>query len=109
MLKDIKSKLILKKIFGNLQKLKELKIIKYNKKLSTKLNITIKDFEEPLIKRLNRNYNLDIKNTDIKELILTDKSSINKILEYICKIEFKNLDYLNINKCNQLNKIFRKM
>ena len=103
MLNNIKSILILKKIIENLQKQKELKIIKYNKKLSTKLNITIKDFEEPLIKRLNKNYNLNIKNADIKELILTDRSSINKILECVCKIEFKNLDYLNINKCNQLN------
>ena len=112
MLNDIKSKITLKKIFGNLLKIKVLKIIKYNKKISdklNKLNITIKNFSELyLIKRLNKNYNLNIENSDIEELIFADKKCISEILKDISKIEFKNLEHINLNK-NEFNKLDIKL
>ena len=43
---DIKSKYILEKIFNNIQKLKLLKIIKYNKKIQKLLNLNSYDYKE---------------------------------------------------------------
>ena len=47
-LDNIKSKLILRKIFDILCREDLLRIVKYNKKLQNKLNLKIKDFEEGL-------------------------------------------------------------
>ena len=44
--KIIKSKYILQKIFLNLQKRNTLEIIRYNKKIKHKLNITINDYKK---------------------------------------------------------------
>ena len=43
---NIKSKFILKKIFESIQKNKVLNIIKYNKKIQNRLNITQNDYKE---------------------------------------------------------------
>jgi len=45
-LKNIKSNYILKQIYFNIPTNKSLKIIKYNKKIQNRLNITTKDYEE---------------------------------------------------------------
>ena len=44
--KDIKSKYILKKIFNNLMEKKSLDIIKYNKNIRERIDISIKDYKE---------------------------------------------------------------
>ena len=46
--KNIKSNYILKKIFNNLMKKKSLDIIKYNKNIKERINISIKDYKEYL-------------------------------------------------------------
>ena len=45
-LKKIKSKYILQQIFDNLKQNKSLNIIKYNKKIKERINISIKDYKE---------------------------------------------------------------
>ena len=45
-LENVKSPFILKKILANLQRNQSLKIIKYNRKLQNKANISIKDYKE---------------------------------------------------------------
>jgi surface protein len=45
-LKNIKSKYILQKLFNNLSKMKLLDIIKYNMKIKNRINISIKDYKE---------------------------------------------------------------
>ena len=45
-MKDIKSKYILEKVFGYIQAIKMLNIIKYNKNIQSILNITKNDCEE---------------------------------------------------------------
>ena len=45
-LKNIKSNYILKLIYSNIPTNKSLKIIKYNKKIQNRLNISVKDYEE---------------------------------------------------------------
>ena len=49
MLANIKSNLILKKIFMNIIDLKRLKIIKHTKKLMNKLNVGLEDFKEYIL------------------------------------------------------------
>ena len=44
-LKNIKSNYILSKIYDNIQKRKYLEIVKYNKKIQNRLNLSIKDYE----------------------------------------------------------------
>ena len=44
-LKNIKSNYILSKIYDNIQKRKYLEIVKYNKKMQNRLNLSIKDYE----------------------------------------------------------------
>ena len=46
MLKNFKSKYILQKVFNNLLKKKFLDIIKYNKNIKERINISIKDYKE---------------------------------------------------------------
>ena len=45
-LKNIKSNYILSKIYDNIQKRKYLEIVKYNKKIQNRLNLSIKDYKE---------------------------------------------------------------
>ena len=46
LLDNIKSKVILGKLFGNIEKKEELKIVKYNKKIQNRLNLSLKDYKE---------------------------------------------------------------
>ena len=43
---NIKSKFILKRIFGNIKENKILKIVKYNKMLQNRLNKSLNDYKE---------------------------------------------------------------
>ena len=43
---NIKSKIILKKIFNSIKKIKLLHIIKYNKNIMKRINININDYKE---------------------------------------------------------------
>ena len=45
-LENIKSKIILKRIFDNLCKKKKLNIIKYNKNIQNRLNLDINDYDD---------------------------------------------------------------
>ena len=45
-LENIKSRYILSKIYDNMPKKKKLEIIKYNKKIQNRLNLSIKDYKE---------------------------------------------------------------
>ena len=45
-LNDIKNKYILKKIFGNIQKIKYLNIIRYNKNIQNRLDVDINVYKE---------------------------------------------------------------
>ena len=45
-LKNIKSNYILSKIYNNIKRRKYLEIVKYNKKIQNRLNLSIKDYKE---------------------------------------------------------------
>jgi len=107
MLEDIKSKFILDTIFNNISNKLKLKIIKHNKNLLHKLNITIEDFKiYETLKKFNEDFNLDIKDIDIEELDLSHKrigkkeSDLNnnktKDIQILERIKLKNLKILRI-------------
>ena len=102
MLNNINSKFIMEKIFINIKKIKKLKMIKYNKKLLNRLNITIEDFQKQkfindVINKINRKYYLGIKDNEIEELKLNWNTNCNIILKQINKIEFKSIKNLNLS------------
>ena len=45
-IENIKNRYILSKIYANIPKKKKLEIVKYNKKLQNRLNLSIKDYQE---------------------------------------------------------------
>ena len=66
MLNKIRSNMILYKVFGILKKRIKLKIIKYNKSLLDKLNISNQDFEDfKILKEFNQKFKLYIRDIDI--------------------------------------------
>jgi len=96
-LNNINCKSILKMIFEYILNRRKLKIIKYNKQLSNKLDITLEDFENyKLLKEFVKNYNTDIKDIDIIDLPLFQKSLGNKGLKDLSEINFKELKKLNL-------------
>ena len=107
MLKDIKSKFILEKIFYLVNNKLKLKIIKYNKNIFQKLDITIEDYKVyNTIKKLNENFELNIKDINVEELDLSHKrlgskeesnkynSKIKKDIKLLDGIKFENLKIL---------------
>ena len=89
MLKNIKSGYILKIVFDNVENIKQLKIIKYSKKLSKKLNITLDTFEktynnkkkkEILIRQENLRNNIVMTPEEKIKIILEDMSILGNIL-----------------------------
>ena len=84
MLDNIKSKLLLKIIFVNIRKKKMLKLLKLNKSLLSKLNITIKDFQE--YKQLNE-LNYPLQSVPGVQLFF-EPNNLNRPLEY----EIKTVD-----------------
>ena len=89
MLKNIKSGYILKIVFDNVENIKQLKIIKYSKKLSKKLNMTLDIFEktynnkkkkEILIRQENLRNNTVMAPEEKIKIILEDMSILGNIL-----------------------------
>ena len=121
MLKFIKSKYIIKQIFKNISNKRELILLKNNKKILQRLEITIKDYKYCLKQELKKRFNLIF--TDIYELDMIDnKKCCNEIdyfnkfkhikklylgsnsLSYIPLLKFKNLKILNLSN-NKINSI----
>ena len=101
MLNNISSKLNLQRIFANILNRRKLKILKYNKQLSNKLNITLEDFQNyHFLNEFDKNYNINIKEIDVTDLQLFLKNLGNKGLNDLSKIKFKELIELNLNKNN---------
>ena len=74
MLDNIKSKLIMNKIFAYLKNKRKLIISKINKSLLNRLNISKKDFQiYQELKDFNSKYNTTLKDIDIKKIYLYEK------------------------------------
>jgi len=105
MLEGIKSKYIMNIIFNYIRNQKKLNIIRYNKKLLSKLDITKEDFENYfLLNKLNKQYNLNIDDINITKLDLNLKELDTYFLEDFIKIKFKHLQKLYLNN-NEINNI----
>ena len=83
-LDNIKSKHILKEIFEHIKKNKALEIIKINKKIQNKLNLTINDYKE---------YSELFTPIEIE---ITPKASINKIFNNFINLTDKEEEYYHI-------------
>ncbi len=79
--KNIKSNYILKKIFYNLMKKKSLDIIKYNKNIKERMNISIKDYNEYLEIYSSIEIELNLQKINMEILLILMKTI--KILSYI--------------------------
>ena len=98
MLDKVRSKNIIKEIFGNMRNKRKLNIIKYNKRILIRLNINKEQFENYIIlKEFNKKYNTNIEDIDIKQLNLKDKKIGNEGLKILFKIEFKELNKLDLS------------
>ena len=72
-----------------------MNIIKYNKKILDKLNITKKDYKVyKTLKKFNKETGLNIDDIDIKELEI--RSIYDTQLELLNEIPFKDLTKLNL-------------
>ena len=111
MLEKIRSKFILKLIFGQLLKRIKLNILKYNKNLLSKLNLGKKDFEDFIyLKRIRKKFGIKIKEIEIEKIDLSDKNSGFHVFEELKKIEFRNLKELNLSNNELLDiKDLRKL
>jgi len=91
MVDNIKSQIILNKIFGQLRNKRKLNIIKYNKKLLFKLNISNQDFEiYNSLKEYNKKYHTKIEDINIKEIFLPGNYLKNEgLTDLITNIKFK--------------------
>ena len=104
MLNNIKSSFILKRIFNYLRNKIKLKIIKYNKNILYRLNITDKDFiVYESLKEFNNKYNLYINDIDNKVLNLNKKNLNDEALVYFNLIKFNKLIILDLSQNNILN------
>ena len=90
-IKSIKSKYILKQIFINIKQLKFLKLIRYNKNIQDKLQITLNDYKyfykiiiEIIPKKINYIYSYNF-------IKITDENDISRFHIYFndCKTEIK--------------------
>ena len=96
MLDNAKSIFIINKIFTNLRNKKKLNIIKYNKRLLNKLNITKEDFNMYLmLKIFNTKYKTKLEDIEIKEINL-DGIIKNEALKDLCEIKFKRVYKLSL-------------
>ena len=111
MWQKIQSKYILRNIFDFMKNRKKLNIVKYNKKILDKLDITKDDFQAYItLKKFNEKFNLNIRDIDIKELDLSEKNLVSRDLQYLKKIKFEDLQDLNLSNnkltnCNVLEKV----
>ena len=111
MLDKVRSKNIIKEIFGNMRNKRKLNIIKYNKRILIRLNINKEQFENYIIlEEFNKKYNTNIEDIDIKQLNLRYKYIGNEGIKILFKIEFKELKELNLshNEISDIN-IFEKV
>ena len=75
-----------------------MNIIKYNKIVRNKLNISKEYFERfKRLKEFNIKYNKNIEDIDIEELNLSQKYIRKEELQYLVAIQFKELKVLNLN------------
>ena len=127
---EIKSKIIIKKIFQNIKDKVFLQMIKYNNILQKKLDITIEDYKtyNQIEFEIKPNHNktitinrkeefnsfmhifIDDDKNDIKSLTIDSSSQINK-LKIIIDFEikslkgfFKNSEYISELKCIKFNR-----
>ena len=101
MLENIKSQYILEIIFQNLKNKRKLRLIKYNKIILNRLNITKEDFKVyEALKTFNSNYHTNIEDIDIKILDLSKKKIGNEGLKDLVLIEFKYVTKLNLGENN---------
>ena len=101
MLNELKSIYVLNKIFSKMKNRIILKIIKYNKLLMNRLNITKEDFMEyKSLQEFNEKLELNIRDIDIEELDLSKRS-----------IDNENIKYRNIRKSKfgKIKKIIFKL
>ena len=106
MLNNVKSILILKKIFGKVKNKRKLNIIKYNKRIRIKLDIDKEDFEIYItLKKFNSKYYTYIEDTDIKVLNLHNRLKGNEDLKDFVKINFNKLEVLDLsgNEISDIN------
>ena len=97
MLENVKNKYIIEEIFGYVKNKRKLNTIKYNKKILAKLNLNKDHFENYIrLKEFNNKYNTNIEDIDIKELSFQDKNIGNEGLKFLCKIELKELNRLDL-------------
>ena len=98
MLDNVKSKYIVKEIFENIKNKRKLNIVKYNKRIKIKLDIDKEDFEIYItLKEFNNKYYINIKDIDIKELLLSNRFKGKEDLKNLVKINFNKLEILNLN------------
>ena len=101
MFNNIKSNIILKKVFIHLKKRIKYLLLKHNKFLLNKLNIQLKNFQEyKSLKALNEKYQLKIANTDVDTLNLIHLpiDFDNEGLKYLSELEFTELKELNLSE-----------
>ena len=97
MLNFLKSKIILGLIFKNLNNRKKLKIVKCNKNLMHKLNITLRNFQDYLLlKEINHRYKLNIEDIDIEKLNISEKLLNDNFIDKLSKIDFYKLKELSL-------------
>ena len=97
MLGNIKSKLIMNKVFSNLKNKKKLNILRYNNKLQKKLNITTKDYElYVILKEFNDKYKTKINDIDNTELNIRGKYIGDEGSIDLFDLGFKNLIKLDM-------------
>ena len=101
MLNEIKSKYILYIIFDTIKNRSKMNIIKYNKILLRKLNITKDEFKAyQSLKDFNKIFNTSIKDIDVEEIDLSNKNLEIEKLIYFNFMEFKQLKKLLLNNNN---------
>jgi len=99
MLNKIRSKMIMNLTFKHLKNKRKLNIIKYNNTMLNRLHISNEDFKiYEKIKEFNEKYKTNIEDIDIKELDLSKKNLGDKALEDLSKINFKELNSLNLRE-----------
>ena len=106
MLDNIKSNLIMIIIFNNMKNKRKLKLVKYNKRMMNRLNITKSNFQEyEILKEFNNKYETNIEDIEIKELNIDMKNIGNNGLKDLFTINFKGLSYVNLesNEISDIN------
>ena len=97
MLDNVNSKYIIEEIVGKLKNKRKLKIIKYNKRLLSRLNINKKNFElYAKLKEFNDKYKTKINDIDNTELNIRGKYIGDKGSIDLFDLGFKNLIKLDM-------------